>query len=112
MAPIGCGNDSEPFAGSIRTADAQGRMIEIEGSCSRGEVLVFESSNRATCVDVGELDYPRCSEGAFLTTQGGSRLECMGGSSTPWGIRGLLPRCDRGDILVSEGFGRWACQEK
>lgn len=92
-------------------AVAQARTVTLDGSCDRGDVLVFEGSNRARCVDVDRLAYPRCDSGEFLSTVAGE-LRCIGPSSTPWGARGLLPECRRGALLLSEGFGRWRCEER
>jgi hypothetical protein len=99
------------LGGLLPRVGAQGRSITLEGSCDRGDVLVFDGSDRARCVDADELAYPRCDEGAFLTTSSGE-LRCVGPSTTPWGARGLLPVCNDEEIVVSEGFGRWRCQAR
>lgn len=93
------------------SANAQPRTVTLDGSCSRGDVLVFDGSDRARCVEPDELSYPRCDAGEFLTTTNGE-LRCIGPSHTPWGARGLLPECSERALVVSEGFGRWRCEDR
>lgn len=89
-------------------ASAQPPTLELEGSCSRGDLVVYESPGKVRCVELDELRADSCDKGAFLTARQG-RVRCEGPSSTTWGAEGLLPRCDRDSIVVSEGFGRWKC---
>jgi hypothetical protein len=100
------------FAGGAFTgaATAEPRTVKLDGSCSRGDLLVFDGSDRARCVELQELAFPRCEAGSFLTTPGG-KLACVGPSTTPWGAKGLLPVCGNGDLIESEGFGAWRCLE-
>lgn len=99
-----------PDAGFASRADAQARTIELSGSCSRGEVLVAGSSGRFHCEELQSL-LPRCDDGELLSNRDG-RLRCVGGDQSEWGVEGLLPHCSSGAILVSEGFGRWRCEDR
>lgn len=94
----------------VPTVAADSPRLEVSGSCSRGEILVYEGSGKASCAELRELKFPRCQDGEFLTATS-SGLACVGPSSTPWGAKGLLPECSTGDIVVSEGFGRWKCHD-
>lgn len=95
---------------SHSTAQAETPKLEVSGSCSSGELLVYGSSNRARCVELDELRVDSCGSGEFLTARSG-QIRCIGPSSTSWGAEGLLPRCQRDEIVVSEGFGKWKCAQ-
>ncbi len=58
--------------------NAESPKLEVDGYCSRGDLLV----------------------------------RCVGPSNTSWGAQGLLPRCSRDEIVVSEGFGKWKCAQQ
>lgn len=83
---------------------------ELPTSCSSGDVVAYDGGGRFKCVAVRELLHlDGCSSGEFVVAGSGGRLECRAPSSTPWGIKGLLPDCSSGSTLVSEGFGAWKC---
>ena len=103
LAAYGLGRLSES------SATAQERALSYVGSCSRGEVMVFEDASHLRCVDAAALRPIQCADHEFLGTDGWGRLRCVGPSRTSWGARGLLPVCSSGEIVVSEGFGRWGC---
>ena len=107
-ALVGVGADR--FMDEPSTALAQARGVSIEGSCDRGDLLVFDGSDRARCVDPDELEFNTCDSGEVMGTDSSGHLRCVGPSTSSWGIRGLLPNCSSGDTLVSEGFGSWRCQ--
>lgn len=88
----------------------QDRPLTLSSSCSDGDIVVADGGSRLRCVDPDDLRLRSCDDDELLGTDSSGRLRCVGPSSTPWGVRGLLPDCSSGDTLVSEGFGRWRCQ--
>lgn len=92
------------------TALAQQRGLSLSSSCSTGDLVVFDGSDRLRCIDPEDVELRRCDSNEVLGTDSSGHVRCVGPSSTPWGAEGLLPSCSSGDTLVSEGFGRWRCQ--
>ncbi len=85
--------------------------LQMPSSCSSGDVLIVDGS-RLTCVSQGGLRVARdCSRGEFLVASSSGAIACNEVSSAPWGHQNLLPSCNQGATLESEGFGRWRCHE-
>lgn len=62
---------------------------------------------------------PKCDAGELLVSTGDGyackRLQDVfkaGRASAPWGAEYLLPECSSGQLLESEGFGRWKCVDR
>jgi hypothetical protein len=93
------------------TASAQSREgLTLDGTCNRGDVLVYSGTNRTQCIPAGRLELLQCREQDVVGTDTWGPLRCTSPSTTSSGARGLLPECSSGETLVSEGFGRWRCQ--
>lgn len=89
---------------------AESPQPSLPMSCSSGDIVVAKGSNTFACVSPQEVLRVRgCSDDDFVVVDSNGRLECMRPSSTSWGVRALLPDCSSGEMLISEGFGRWKC---
>jgi hypothetical protein len=92
--------------------EAQSRAPSLPSDCSSGEFVVSRGGGEFRCVPGSEaLRLSGCDAGDFVGMGSSGRMECISPSSTSWDVRGLLPDCSSGQMLVSEGFGRWRCTE-
>lgn len=101
-----------PFAPSA--ARAEPPAFRVEGSCKRGDVLVFDGASTARCTSPASLlPVPRCDgkRGAFLSSDGSGGLVCVEPSGWEQSAYGLLPKCRAGASLESKGFGEWKCTD-
>ncbi|NMC70905.1 MAG: hypothetical protein GYA57_12695 [Myxococcales bacterium] len=96
--------------GGRETAVSADDAPQLPTGCWSGQVVVAASSGRFACVDLREaLRLSGCNDGDFLTWDSSGHLACTRPNVFSSGSRGLLPECSSGEILVSEGFGRWRC---
>ncbi|MFO0626941.1 MAG: hypothetical protein U0325_15120 [Polyangiales bacterium] len=97
-----------PFA---RPAGAQtGHGPQLPARCDAGELLVAGSFGRFECRSPSRaLALAGCDAGDFVVAGHSGELRCERPANASRGVRGLLPECSAGEVLVSEGFGRWRC---
>ncbi|HSN92375.1 MAG TPA: hypothetical protein VLS93_14180 [Anaeromyxobacteraceae bacterium] len=89
---------------------AQSPAPVLPSGCKDGEVVVSRGQGGFACADLRELlGLRRCSKDDFLAVDAFGRIECVTPSDVGRGSRALLPRCSRGETLVSEGLGGWSC---
>ncbi|MBN1772999.1 MAG: hypothetical protein JXB32_17145 [Deltaproteobacteria bacterium] len=86
---------------------------QLPTGCWSGEVVVARSGGGFECQDLREyLHLSGCNDGDFVTWSSNGHLSCTRPNWTSSGSRGLLPECSSGEIVVSEGFGRWRCANR
>lgn len=97
-----------PFARSALAQPA--RAPQFPARCDAGELLVAASFGRFECRPPSRaLALAGCDAGDFVVAGRGGELRCERPGNASHGLRGLLPDCTSGEVLVSEGFGRWRC---
>ena len=97
-----------PFARSALAQPSRGPQLPAR--CDAGELLVATSFGRFECRSPSRaLQLSGCDAGDFVVAGHGGELRCERPANASRGVRGLLPECASGEVLVSEGFGRWRC---
>jgi hypothetical protein len=89
---------------------SQGRVQVLPQDCRDGEVVVSRGHGEFECKELTELLGTRpCSSGDVVIVDSFHALACVQPNKLDLGARDALPSCSSGEILVSEGFGRWTC---
>jgi hypothetical protein len=87
---------------------SQERVQVLPQDCRDGEVVVSRGHGEFECKDLTELLGTRpCSSGDVVIVDSFRALACVQPNKLDLGD--ALPSCSSGEILVSEGFGRWTC---
>ncbi len=65
------------------------------------------------------MQLPKCEQGALLVSTGDgyackrlAEVFKAARSTSSWGAEFVLPECSSGQLLESEGFGRWKCVDR